>query len=118
MSLLNPGDVVVADFPGVTGMKRRPAVVLSSDVYHSARPDLILGLITSQTTAAIGPTDCIIHDGAAAGLRLPSAFRAFLVTVPRASVLAPIGRLSDSDWKEIRACVKVALAPLDDPSNP
>ena len=34
-TLLIPGDVVVVDFPGVMGLKRRPAVVLSSDVYHS-----------------------------------------------------------------------------------
>jgi mRNA interferase MazF len=31
--LFNPGDVVVIDFPGVTGVKRRPTVVLSSAVY-------------------------------------------------------------------------------------
>jgi mRNA-degrading endonuclease toxin of MazEF toxin-antitoxin module len=36
MILLKPGDVVVVDFPGVTGIKRRPAVVVSSDVYHVA----------------------------------------------------------------------------------
>lgn len=28
----NPGDVVTADFPGVTGVKRRPAVVLFSSL--------------------------------------------------------------------------------------
>jgi mRNA interferase MazF len=118
MSLFNPGDVVVTDFPGVTGLKRRPAVVLSSDAYHVVRPDLILGLITSQTTAAIGPTDCILHDGVAAGLRRPSAFRAFIATLPRSSVPAPIGRLSETDWRAVRACVKLALAPLDDPAIP
>jgi mRNA interferase MazF len=35
MALLTPGDVVVVDFPGVMGIKRRPAVVVSSDTYHS-----------------------------------------------------------------------------------
>lgn len=28
--MLEPGDVVTIDFPGVAGVKRRPAVVLSS----------------------------------------------------------------------------------------
>ncbi len=28
------GDVVVVDFPGVIGTKRRPAVVVSSSLYH------------------------------------------------------------------------------------
>ncbi|WP_231859737.1 type II toxin-antitoxin system PemK/MazF family toxin [Microcystis aeruginosa] len=27
------GDVVTVDFPGVTGIKRRPAVVLSSKIW-------------------------------------------------------------------------------------
>ncbi|MDQ3930548.1 MAG: type II toxin-antitoxin system PemK/MazF family toxin, partial [Chloroflexota bacterium] len=56
-TLYNPGDVVILDFPGVQGTKRRPAVVLSSDTYHATRPDLIVGLITSQTTVANNPSD-------------------------------------------------------------
>lgn len=56
--MVKPGDVVTVDFPGVTGIKRRPAVVVSTDTYHKTRPDAILGLLTSQVTAATGPTDC------------------------------------------------------------
>ncbi len=67
--MLEAGDVVVVDFPGVTGVKRRPAVVLSSHVYHESRPDVIVGLITSQTTAATGPTDYPLREWRAAGLR-------------------------------------------------
>lgn len=52
----NPGDVVTVDFPCVTGIKRRPAVVLSSATYHTIRPDVIVGLITSQTSF-LGATD-------------------------------------------------------------
>ncbi|WP_448564286.1 type II toxin-antitoxin system PemK/MazF family toxin [Trichothermofontia sp.] len=44
----NASDVVTVDFPGITGTKRRPAVVLSSAVYHAHRPDVIIGLITLQ----------------------------------------------------------------------
>lgn len=44
----NPSDIVTVDFPGAMGIKRRPAVVLSSKTYHSNRPDVIIGLITSQ----------------------------------------------------------------------
>jgi mRNA interferase MazF len=46
--LLSSGDIVVADFPGVQGLKRRPAIVVSSDDYHQSRPDVILGLITTK----------------------------------------------------------------------
>ncbi len=46
--MIRSGDIVTVDFPGVTGVKRRPEVVLFTDLYHRTRPDLILGLITSQ----------------------------------------------------------------------
>jgi mRNA interferase MazF len=108
--LLKPGDVVVVDLPGVTGIKRRPAVVLSSDVYHSTRPDAILGLITSQIAGSTGPTDHALVDWAAAGLRVPSLFRSFVVTVPRTAVYQIAGQLSDQDWLAVRAKLATALA--------
>jgi mRNA interferase MazF len=51
--MVKPGDVVTVDFPGALGVKRRPAVVISTDTYHTTRPDVILGLLTSQTAGAI-----------------------------------------------------------------
>ena len=39
----DPGDVVTVDFVGATGIKRRPAVVGSSGLYHQHRPDRIRG---------------------------------------------------------------------------
>ncbi|KAB8317597.1 type II toxin-antitoxin system PemK/MazF family toxin [Tolypothrix campylonemoides VB511288] len=112
-NLFNPGDVVVVDFPGVSGIKRRPAVVLSSEVYHTSRPDIIVGLITSQTAAALGPTDYALQDWATAGLRVASAFRSFLVTLPPSANPVRIGCLSESDWQAVRVCVKTAFAQLD-----
>jgi mRNA interferase MazF len=107
---VGPGDVVVVDFPGATGIKRRPAVVLSSNADHSTRPDVILGLITSQVASATGPTDDALVDWAAAGLRIPSVFRSFVVTLPRAAVQQVAGRLSDQDWLAVRVKLGNALA--------
>ena len=106
---MRPGDVVTADFPGVTGVKRRPAIVLSTEGYHRTRPDVILGLVTSQVAAATQPSDCQLLDWKAAGLHRPSAFRAFLFTLPAASVRA-VGRLSDRDFHSVQAAVKAAIA--------
>jgi mRNA interferase MazF len=50
---LNSGDVVTVDFPDVTGIKRRPAVVISSTTYHSQRPDIIVGLIICVKVALV-----------------------------------------------------------------
>jgi mRNA interferase MazF len=118
MSLFNPGDIVAVNFPGVTGIKRRPAVVLSSAVYHALRPDIVVGLITSQTAAALGPTDYLLQGWAQAGPRVPSAFRSFFATLPPSTNPVLVGHLSDRDWQGVRACVKAALAPLDDPAPP
>ncbi|MGK7942031.1 MAG: type II toxin-antitoxin system PemK/MazF family toxin [Crocosphaera sp.] len=41
--------MVKVDFPRVKGIKRRPAVVVSSTIYNTTRPDVILGLITTKT---------------------------------------------------------------------
>jgi mRNA interferase MazF len=107
--MVKPGDVVTVDFPGVTGIKRRPAIVVSTETYHRTRPDVVLGLLTSQVAAATGPTDCVLQDWQTAGLHTPSAFRAFLATMPTAS-LTTIGHLSDQDWRNVQGCLQIALA--------
>jgi len=94
--LFDPGDVAAIDFPGVTGIKRRPAVIVSSPVYHATRPDVVVGLITSRPTA-LGPTDHVLQDWAEAGLRAPSVFRCFLATLPPTTHAVLIGHLSDRD---------------------
>lgn len=43
----NLGDVVTIHFPGVTGVKLPPAVVLLLVTYHTTRPDIIVKLITT-----------------------------------------------------------------------
>jgi mRNA interferase MazF len=111
--VLNPGDLVSVDFPGVTVVKRRPAIILSSATYHAIRPDIIVGLITSQTKG-LGATDYILQDWAAAGLRVESIFRSFIITLPRSTNIIQIGHLSERDWQAVRACLKIAFADLDD----
>ena len=109
--MFDPGDVVVLDFPGVTDVKRRPTVVISSPAYHASRPDLIVGLITSQIVTP-GPTDYVLQDWSQAGLRIPSIFRSFFVTLPRTAHPSRVGRLSDRDWQQVCGCVRIALDPL------
>jgi len=100
---------VLVDFPGVTGVKNRPAIVVSTDLYHLHRPDIIICLLTTQIAAATAPTDYVLQDWAAAGLRRPSASRSFLATVPVVGSMH-IGHLSDGDWQQVQARLKLALA--------
>jgi mRNA interferase MazF len=106
---VNPGDIVWIEFPGAVQTKRRPAVVLSSNNYHATRPDLIVGLITSQIAKATSPTDYLIQDWQQAGLRVPSAFRAFIVTLPQGAVVSTMGSLTPTDHEEVIARIKLAI---------
>ena len=59
---LQAGDIVTIDFPGAKGVKRRPAIVVSSSTYHRHRPDVIVGIVTSQIQPAGTPTDYLLKD--------------------------------------------------------
>ena len=100
---MKPGDVVVGAFPGAQLTKVRPAIVLSTEAYHQNRPDVIVGLVTTQEPIPAAPTDCPLAYWKAAGLHAQSWSRLFLVTLPHESIRI-IGRLSDADWAAVQAC--------------
>jgi mRNA interferase MazF len=105
----NPGDVVTVDFPGATGVKRRPAVVVSSDPYHAARRDVTLGVLTTRLSNATNATDHLLLDWVASGLHAPSAFRSYFGMALRSHVNV-IGHLSDRDWQAVKQCVHMSFA--------
>jgi mRNA interferase MazF len=53
-----------------SGSEQRPSVVLSSDVYNQAHPDVILVAVTSQIRHT--PDEVNLADWQAAGLLKPS----------------------------------------------
>ena len=106
---MKPSDIVTVDFPGITGIKRRPAVVISTLEYHRHRPDMIFGILTSQIEDAKTPMDHVLQDRPISGLRRPSAFRSFFVTLPAAAA-THIGECSKRDWQAIQICLKRAVA--------
>jgi hypothetical protein len=84
-------------------------VVVSTDTYHATRSDVILALLTTQLHEATTPSDYVLQDWSAAGLYRPSAFRAYLITTEQRQVTW-IGRLSDRDWQEVQARLRIAVA--------
>lgn len=104
----DPGDVVTVEFVGATGTKRRPAVVVSSTLYHANRPDLILVAVTTRVADATAPTDYLLQDWTAAGLRRPSAVRVYFNMALPAEIRG-IGHLSERDWQEVQARLALAL---------
>ncbi|MGL4612228.1 MAG: type II toxin-antitoxin system PemK/MazF family toxin [Trueperaceae bacterium] len=114
--LLKPGDVVTATFAGAVETKRRPAVVLSSETYHTLRPDVIAGLITTQTHKLIA-TDYVLQDWQEAGLREASIFRSYIVTLVPTTHIHRIGYLTKQDWHGICERMRLSLAPFDNINN-
>lgn len=105
---MKSGDLVTAEFQGAVSLKRRPAVVVSTEKYHHARPDVILAVVTSQIEKAVAETDCILQDWKIAGLNKPSAVRIFLLTLPKDKI-KKIGELSQRDWSEVQKRLQVSL---------
>jgi len=105
------GDVILVPFPfsDLSTTKVRPAVVVSSDLYHSTEPDLLLAALTSQAARATRPFDYPLSDWHAAGLRFPSALKPVLVTLDPARVVHRIGALSAADLAQVDARLRSAL---------
>ena len=58
------GDIVLVPFPFTdqSGAKKRPAIVVSSQVYHRERPDLIIMAVTSQARPTQGVGEVTVLD--------------------------------------------------------
>lgn len=105
--MLKPGDVVTVDFLGAISTKRRPSLVISSELYHTERPDVILAVLTTNLASATCSTDYVLQDWSLASLRSPTAFRAYFSTTLISKTIF-IGRLSDRDWLQVQQCLKLA----------
>jgi mRNA interferase MazF len=97
------GEIVLVPFPftDLSTTKVRPAIVVSSALYHATEPDIVLGAITSNIAAATGPLDHVLTDWQGAGLRFPSAFKPVLSTLDPIRVIHQIGALVPDDLAEI-----------------
>ena len=108
--MIDPGTVVIVYYVGIRETKNRPNVVISTALHQTTQHDAVVGLLTGNLSQARGPTDYILQDWATAGLRRPSAFCVFLSTKPLSDVLSVIGKLTDRDWQEVQARLRLALA--------
>lgn len=101
------GDVVLVPFPftSQSASKKRPAAVVSSSAYNSARPDLILMAITSQIRPSPGFGDTPIGRWQSAGLLKPSVVKPLFATLEQRLVLRRLGALDGDDRAALRATI-------------
>jgi len=111
------GHVVILDFPQAPGQppKRRPAVVVQSDHNNIRLTNSIFAMVTSNIRlAAAEPAQVLIDvatpDGQRTGLMRTSAIKCEnLYTLPQASVLKTIGRLSPTLMQHVNDALKASL---------
>ena len=110
--LYHRGDVVLVPFPfsDLSTTKVRPAVVISSELYHKTEPDLLLAAITTKVSPATNPTDYVLADWEKASLRYPSALKTVLFTLAPSRVEYRIGALTPRDLAEVDRRLRLALA--------
>lgn len=102
------GDVILVPFPFTdqTATKKRPAIVISSNDYNAARPDIILMAVTSQLRASAAFGEVWLADWEAAGLLKPSAAKPVLTTLENSLVIKQLGRLTNGDIEKLRSALK------------
>lgn len=93
------GEVVLVPFPFTdqSGVKKRPAVIVSSASYNANRRDLIIMAITSQVRQPLGFGEAIVSDWQTAGLIKPSVLKPVFTTIEQGLVVQTMGMLSSSD---------------------
>ncbi len=104
------GDVVLVSFTFAdeSGIKRRPAVIISSDTYNQHRQEAIISAITSRVDRTlIG--DYLINKWQEAGLLLPSVATGIIRTIKQSMIAHKLGTISRDDLKEIDTQLGIAL---------
>lgn len=102
------GDVVLVPFPYRDRLaeRARPAVVVSADAYNQ-HGDVVVAAITSHVPRVA--MDFALMDWAAAGLKFPSTVRMLLATVASARILLHVGHLTERDWTEVQARLRMVF---------
>jgi mRNA interferase MazF len=105
------GDVVLVPFPfsNQVGLKKRPAVVVSSADYNQSRPDLIILALTSRWSAADTISGTGLSHWKEAGLLKPSVFKPILATIEKNLVIQKMGHLHLSDQNTLKQILKMII---------
>ena len=106
------GDVVLVPFPytDLRAAKTRPAIVVSSAVYHALRSDVLLAYVSSQVEKANPVLDYVLVDWSGAALLRPSYVRPKLAAVESSLIARVVGELSEQDMAEVDLRLGIALA--------
>lgn len=105
------GDVVLVPFPFTdqTATKKRPAVVVSSDAYNKARPDVILMAVTGHLSDYHRIGEVVVSDWKKAGLLKASTIKPVLTTIEKSLIIRALGQLSHKDRIDLLGALTIIL---------
>ena len=111
MTTYNFGDIILVPFPFTdqTSSKKRPAVVISSDIYNNDRPDIILMAVTSQMRRLGNTGEAEVKDWQEAGLLKPSLIKPILTTIEKNLVVKKLGNLSEKDRHALQEVLQTII---------
>ncbi len=101
------GDVLLVPFPftDLSASKKRPAVVVSSALYHSERNDVIVTAVTGYRAFPVYQGDVVIFAWKTAGLLKASIIKPVLTTLEASLVIKKLGALQEDDTKALRSAL-------------
>ena len=110
-TVFNPGDVILLSYPfgEGAGVRKRPALVISSSAFNQETGELVVAQITSRVSAPARAGDYAIAEWREAKLPRPALVRARLATLSRSLVLRRLGSLSEADYQGALAALKAQL---------
>lgn len=110
MTAYKRGDVVLVTFvfADETGVKLRPAVIVSSAAYHSGRDEVIIEAISSRTDRILAG-DHLVKDWRRAGLLFPSVATGVVRTIKQNMIARKLGSMLSPEMKAIDDNIRLAL---------
>jgi len=111
MTIYNFGDILLVPFPFTNQnfSKKRPAVIISRNVYNQQKLDLIIMAITSQINSFLTFGELQIIKFSAAGLIKPSVIKPVISTIEKDLVIRKLGQLQNSDCQNLRDMIQIIL---------
>lgn len=101
------GDIVLVNFgfsEGI-GFKKRPALVVSSEAYHTERQEVVILAITSNVDRIL-LGDTKVSQWKEAGLLYPSLVTGIIRTVKSNMIFRKIGEISKGDLNKVEENIK------------
>lgn len=110
MTRYKRGDVVLVSFifADETGVRRRPALIISSNAYHKDRDEAIIAAITSRTDRVL-VGDHLISNWQEAGLLFPSVTTGIIRTVKQGMISQKLGVMPQVDMQAVNEKLRKAL---------